>query len=100
LFSAGTTTSLFVRTGWVDGAFDGVEEESDFVLSAAAAVTGGWLVGRLDIVFTNPCRSWAAPAVTKTKLINNAQNDRYEIFFKFFKTYTPNFFFSRCDRGD
>jgi hypothetical protein len=92
LFSGGATTSWLVRTGRFAGAFEGVEEVSDFVLSVVVGI-GGWFVGWLETVFTTRCRSCAAPAGTKTKLINNAQNDRYEIFFKLFKTDTPNFCF-------
>lgn len=91
--------SWFVRTGRVDGAFEGTEEVRDLVLSVVTAAAGGWFVGRLEIDFTTRCLSWAAPVETKTKLINNAQNDRYEIFFKLFKTYTPKFFFSRARLG-
>jgi hypothetical protein len=93
LFSTGgATTSWLVRTGRFAGAFEGIEEVSDFVLSVVVG-RAGWFVGRLETVFTTRCRSCAAPDGTKTKLINNAQNDRYEIFFKLFKTGTPNFYY-------
>lgn len=85
LFSTGTT-SLFVRLGRVVGAFEGIEEVSDFVLSVASAAVGGWLMGRLEIDLVIRGLSCARPAVAKTKVNNSAQNDRYEIFFKFFKT--------------
>jgi hypothetical protein len=49
-------------------------------------VAGGWLIGRLDIVLMTRGRSWAEAAVTKAVETKKAQNDRYEIFFKFFKT--------------
>jgi hypothetical protein len=84
---------VLVSIGRVAGAFEGIEEVKDLVLSVVTAAVGGWFVGRLEIVFTIRCLSCAAPLETKTKLINNAQNDRYEIFFKFFKTDTPKFFF-------
>ena len=74
-----------MRTGRFEELFEGNEELSDFVLSVGDAL-GGWFVGRLEMDFTSRCRSWAVPVGTKTILINNAQNDRYEIFFKFFKT--------------
>ena len=92
--------SWFVRTGRVVGAFEGTEEVKDFVLSVVTAAAGGWFIGRLEIDFTTRCLSCAAPVETKTKLINNAQNDRYEIFFKLFKTCTPKFFSSRARLGD
>ena len=92
LISAVGTTISLVRTGRVLGAFEAIEEERGFVLSVVDVATGGWFVGRLEIVFTTRCLSWAAPVGAKTKLMNNAQNDRYEIFFKFFKTYTPKIF--------
>ncbi|HMJ08033.1 MAG TPA: hypothetical protein VK468_03450, partial [Pyrinomonadaceae bacterium] len=70
--------------------FSGVEDERDLVLSVGVVLAeGGSLIGRLEIVFTILWRSCADPIETKPKLIKNAQTDRYEIFFKLFKTYTP-----------
>jgi hypothetical protein len=86
LFSTGTM-SLFVSVGRAVGAFEGIEEVSDFVLSAASAAVGGWFMGRLEIDLVTRGLSCAKPVEVKTNVINNAQNDRYEIFFKFFKTY-------------
>jgi len=40
LFSAGTT-SLLTSVGRIGGAFTGIEEESDFVLSIVSAGLGG-----------------------------------------------------------
>ena len=91
LFSAGTT-SLLVSVGRIAGAFEGTEEVSDFVLSCVSAGLGGWLIGRLEIDLTIRGRSWDEPVEVKTKVTNTAQNKRYEIFFKLFKTYTPKFF--------
>ena len=81
-----------MSTGRAEGTFEGIEEVSDFVLSVVVDGIGGWFVGRLEIDFTIRCRSWAEPDETKTKPMKSAQNDRYEIFFKFFKTYTPKCF--------
>ncbi|PYT01838.1 MAG: hypothetical protein DMF63_03100 [Acidobacteria bacterium] len=91
LFCAGTTSWL-IRVGRVVGAFTGSEEVSDFVLSIVSAALGGWFRGLLEVDFTIRGLSWAEVAAAKTKLINSAQTDRYEIFFKLFKTYTPKFF--------
>jgi hypothetical protein len=86
LLSAAGTTIWLTRAGRVTGAFEGVEETSDFVLSVVTGVVKGWFVGLLAVVFTSRWRSWADAVEPKTKLMNNAINDRYEIFFKFFKT--------------
>jgi hypothetical protein len=86
--SGAATTILLVRTGRAAGEFEGSEEVRDFVLSAAAMLSG-WFVGRLDVDLTTLARSWAMPVETKLMVRNSAQNDRYEIFFKFFKMYTP-----------
>jgi hypothetical protein len=91
LFSAWGTTSLVVSVGDV-GAFEGSEEESDFVLSAVSAGLGGWLMGRLEVDLTIRGRSCDEPVELKAKVTNSAQTKRYEIFFKLFKTYTPKFF--------
>jgi hypothetical protein len=91
LFSAGTT-SLLVSVGRAVGAFEGTEEESDFVLSVVSAGPGGWLIGRLEVDLTIRGRSCDEPVELKTKVTKSAQNKRYEIFFKLFKTYTPKFF--------
>ena len=92
LFSAGTT-SLLVNIGRGAGAFDGTEEVSDFVLSCVSAGLGGWLIGRLEIDLIIRGRSCEKAVELKTKVTNSAQNKRYEIFFKLFKTYTPKFFY-------
>jgi len=91
LFSA-ATTSLLVNVGRIAGEFEGTEEVSDFVLSAVSAGLGGWLIGRLEVDLTIRGRSWDEPVEVKTNVTNSAQNKRYEIFFKLFKTYTPKFF--------
>ena len=78
---------LFVRIGRDAGEFTGVEEESVFVLPVLGCVAeGGWLTGWLETVLRTLWRSWAAPADTKPNITNIAHTDRYEIFFKFFKT--------------
>ena len=91
LFSAGTTNWL-VSVGRAAGAFEGTEEESDFVLSCVSAGLGGWLIGRLEVDLIIRGRSWEEAVELKTKVTNSAQDKRYEIFFKLFKTYTPKFF--------
>jgi hypothetical protein len=91
LFSAGTTSAL-VSVGRDVGAFEGIDEESDFVLSAVSAGLGGWLIGRLDVDLTIRGRSCDEPVELNAKVTKNAQSKRYEIFFKLFKTYTPKFF--------
>ncbi len=48
---------MLVRTGRVEGAFEGTEEVKDLVLSVVTAEVGGWFVGRLEIVFTIRCLS-------------------------------------------
>jgi len=88
-----------VSVGRAAGVFEGVEELSDFVLSVVTEGMGGWFIGRLETDLMTRCLSWAVPAETKTKPTNNTHDDRYEIFFKFFKTYTPKIIFSRARPG-
>jgi hypothetical protein len=86
LTSGFTTMSSLVSVGRTEGAFEGIEEVRDFVLSVGAVGIGGWLIGRLEIDLTSLGLSWARPVTAKKEHTNSAQNDRYEIFFKFFKT--------------
>jgi len=51
------------------------------------------LAGWLEMVLMTLCRSWADAAEVKPTLTKNAKTDRYEILFKLFKTYTPDFVF-------
>ena len=88
-----------MSTGRLVEAFEGIEEERCFVLWVVFAGKTGWLVGRLETVLTTLCLSWAEIAGTKTILRNNAQNDRYEIFFKLIKTCTPKFFYLAGEDG-
>lgn len=80
-----------MSVGLFIGEFEGLEDESDLVLSVD--VCGGWLVGWLEVVIMTLCRSWADTAELKPTLTKNANTDRYEILFKLFKTYTPKFGF-------
>jgi hypothetical protein len=53
-----TTSILFVSTGRETGELSGVEDERDLVLSFGDVLdASGSFVGRLDMVFTNLCRS-------------------------------------------
>ena len=82
---------LFVRMGLLTGEFEGVEEERVCTLFAGSwLIPGGWFSGWLDIDLTTLGRSWAE--VVSTPAINiksNSNANRYEIFFKLFKTSTP-----------
>jgi hypothetical protein len=84
LTSGSAATSMrLVRTGRLSADLEiGVEEG---VLSVCVGrVTGGWLMGWLEIVLMTRGRSWAEAAKADDK--SKAHSDRYEIFFKFFKT--------------
>jgi hypothetical protein len=75
----------FVSGGLVDGPLIGRDEVSGFVLSVCGWV--GWFNGRLETGFTTRGLSWAAVVETVNMTANERQTDRYEIFFKKFKTY-------------
>jgi hypothetical protein len=77
------TTMSLVSVGRWFGAFSGLEEVNGLVRSVCGAA--GWFSGLLDIGLTTRSLSWAA-ADTVIINKNSGQTDRYEIFFKIFKT--------------
>jgi hypothetical protein len=65
----------------------GLEEVSGLVLSVWGCVAGAF-IGWLDTVLTTLSRSCAIAEVAANNRENERQTDRYEIFFKKFKTYS------------
>lgn len=85
------TAIRLVNVGRCETVFTGAEEGCLF----SAAGAGGWLVGRLEILFTTRGRSWAEMVLTMPNAHRATQSDRNKFFFKLFKTYeTPGRYFS------
>jgi hypothetical protein len=85
--AGGVATISFVSVGRLEGALMGLEEVKGLVLSVLGCVAGA-LIGWLDTVLTTLSRSCARVAVAANNRENERQTDRYEIFFKKFKTYS------------
>jgi hypothetical protein len=79
------------RATWMSctsgGRFSGLELDEEVVTGCLPnAGLGGWLSGRLEMLLTTLSRSWADDSAASPATINNAMANRYQIFFKLFKT--------------
>jgi len=73
-------SGLLVRTGR-DRELELVREGADFWGSTTGEVAGGWLIGRLEIVFVTSGRSWAKMFPPDPAATTNAAAARNAIFF-------------------
>lgn len=88
----GTTLISFVKAGLTAELLIEAEEESVFVLSVGFLEdTGGWFIGRLEIVFTTLSRFCACDAPVKPTDSSTTHTARNPVFFKIIKTITPIF---------
>lgn len=79
------TTSMSCTSGGRLVGRDWIEGDTSSGLTAVEGL-GGWLVGRLVVVFTTLSLSWADASTVKPTKTKTAAANRYEIFFKLFKT--------------